>query len=863
MAHPVFFSVASQDIVLAERIFERYTGDLIYVYTKSGKNGTWIWDEIEREELPFAKAVVIFWSKNFLNNEGTVRELALAASRFAKGQLREFTVIRCDDTPLFAKEMTGVLTDQEKKVFSDLEGFLRHKRSDRPKILFPEACRLVDDIVSRIERPAVPLQPRPILQQDLKDSARIDRFTFRPSMWVSGLNGYGRKTLIREFFREIDSNATAVEIDVDETSLPDQILLRLESELFDLDMDGLQQEAKNQTEVTGEDVAEFIEKAASLGRFVVFRQSRIYEEKVRLPEWVQETIRSLETGRNPKLFIVAQLPVQNELLVNCGDKLGSFRMMSMEPLVAQEFAWKMINALGGNRQAWDELKVSKIASDSGGNPELIVAIVRLASRLPDLGSLDDIIGKEAQRFSDTMTHLVGWAFMQLDGHDEAKRALLFMHDVNPVSLEDIQSFLDTASPASQIMTRLSNLGLVEQSNDTLFRISPLLSHRLGDLLVTPELLAAHREAMASFANKPLDILDGEHGYLRIETKIKATLFAGKLELAPELKNFVSYAHYFQIGVRLYNARRFHDAAPLLKLAFTNRAVFSLNASIETARFFALVSIRLHHKEDADLAISFLRSRYQGHYLADYVEGERYKYQKRYEDAINCFHKAQKYAADPKNKDTTREERILRPYLDCILLSRFPNYNLARQLADRNVRLNKTVFSLALRSRVYLHNWYHASDLENDRYRSEYDKACQELRDDPGGFSFYCQTKSEEAEMWEDFSEAIEWAQQAYNANPRFDLRLRLWGVKYRSEELSQRQDLIAEIERFCADRANRSEASSYGHAILERYARALKANSELQQFRLSQLGLPLKAAEVRSIFISVSHYDNPDVIDNL
>ena len=856
MAHKVFFSVASQDITLAERIHERYTGDLIYVYTKSGKNGAWMWDEIEREELPFAKAVVVFWSEHFLRNEGTSRELALANSLFTKGQLREFTIIRCDDTPLFAKEMTRTLLDREAKVFSDLQGFLKHKRADKPTVLFPEACRLVDDIVSRIEKPTVPFQPRPILQEDLKDAARIDRRTFRPAVWVSGLNGYGRKTLIREFFKELDSNGTAIEIDVDETSLPEQVLLRLESELYDLSLEQLTDEAKRLNAPSGKDVAELIEKSANLGRFVVLRQSRIYEEKVRLPDWVEETIQSLRIGSNPKLFIVAQIPAQDELLLKCGNQLGAFRMLSMEPIVAEEFIWKLINAMGGAQQEWDESKVAKIASDSGGNPELIVAIIRLASRLPDLGSLEDIIGSEAQRFSDTMTHLVGWAFTQLDGFDDAKRALLFMDNVNPVSLEDVQSFLDVATPTSQIMARLNNLGLVEQSGEALFRISPLLSNRLGALLTTPDLVASHRKSMAEFATKPFEIQDGEHGYLRIETKIKATLYAGKVELTPELQGFVSQAHYFQIGVRLYNARRFHDAYPLLKKAFDNRSVFALNAAIETARFFALVSVRLHKSDDVDRSITFLNSRHQGQYLADYIQGERCKLNKKYEEAISYYGKAQKYASDPKNQESTREERILRPYLECILLSRYPNYIVAKQLSDRNVRLNKTVFSLSLRARVYLHIWYHASKPEIDKAKHDYDEACKVLHDHPGGISFYYQTKSEEAEFWEDFPEAIEWAKQAYDANPRFDLRLRLWGVQYRAEDPNQRKDLIAEIEKFCADRSNRAEASSYGHPIMERYARALKANGELQQFRLSQLGLPLKAVDVRNIFLSINHYNS-------
>ena len=69
--HPFFFSVSGEDTPFADAIWQRLASDQIYLYPKSGPTGARFWDEVERDELPFAKAAVIFWSSSFLKNKGT------------------------------------------------------------------------------------------------------------------------------------------------------------------------------------------------------------------------------------------------------------------------------------------------------------------------------------------------------------------------------------------------------------------------------------------------------------------------------------------------------------------------------------------------------------------------------------------------------------------------------------------------------------------------------------------------------------------------------------------------------------------------------------------------------------------------
>lgn len=50
--HPIFFSTSVKDVVFAEKVWLKFGSDLIYLYSKTGRQGAEFWEEIEREELP-------------------------------------------------------------------------------------------------------------------------------------------------------------------------------------------------------------------------------------------------------------------------------------------------------------------------------------------------------------------------------------------------------------------------------------------------------------------------------------------------------------------------------------------------------------------------------------------------------------------------------------------------------------------------------------------------------------------------------------------------------------------------------------------------------------------------------------------
>ena len=137
-AFPVFFSVASADIEFAERVWEPLPDDWVYLYSKTGEEAAHVWDEISERELPRAKILVIFWSRNYLKAQGCVREIKQAAGLVDSGLLRPL-VLRLDDCPI---SWTEEFPEADKATFEALGKALNY-RTSHPGISVDHARELV------------------------------------------------------------------------------------------------------------------------------------------------------------------------------------------------------------------------------------------------------------------------------------------------------------------------------------------------------------------------------------------------------------------------------------------------------------------------------------------------------------------------------------------------------------------------------------------------------------------------------------------------------------------------------------------------------------------------------------------------
>lgn len=229
---PIFFSVSDKDVLRAETTWKRFPSNLIYLYSVNGEIGADMWEEISEREIPSAKGIVIFWSENYVLSSGTVRELHQASKLFQEDLLSHVLVVRLDDYPITYNESVD---PSQKPLFDALKPLLRY-RTTGARIGDADLGYAVEKFVETVVPNAHPFLPRPELVAEFSKRCRRDNFTCFPAMWVSGLNGVGRQTSIREVNRYFAPDGKAFVIDINETSLPKQILLRIEDEALGADL---------------------------------------------------------------------------------------------------------------------------------------------------------------------------------------------------------------------------------------------------------------------------------------------------------------------------------------------------------------------------------------------------------------------------------------------------------------------------------------------------------------------------------------------------------------------------------------------------------------------------------------------------
>ena len=837
MGRPVFFSVSHKDISTAEEIAQRFAGDVIYLYSRTGIDGIDFWDEIERAELNQARGLVIFWSRNFIASAGRRRELQLAASLLASGQLKHIAILRLDDTGLSADD--GDYSVDERAVFDHLAGFIARFRASALPYDADKAFHIVDRLAREATAIATPIFPRPQVIEALRAGAKAAEFSYRPAVWVSGFNGYGRRTTIREFYRTLNGNATALEFDISELALPLPLLLMIEERALGADparLITLQTELGEQSpDQVALRLAQAIEVVAAQQRYIILRQTRVHEERALPPEWIATVIKALK-GDAPILFLTVQVPPPDELVIGCKGKLGTMRMTGLGMLEADTFVRSIITAIGNRNLQWDSDVIARIIKGADGNPELITKIIGLASRLPSLENLDVVIGTETEEFATTMTHLARWAFAQLS-HDDERRTLLILNDLALAGADDIADFLNTQRSMADILGTLERVGLVERDDGDLYRLSPVLSNRLNVNLVTPDLVRWRDDAVRQFVAKPIVIDADGHGMVSVQARIAAALSVGA-DIPEGARKFVTAANYLQSGIRAYRANRFDIARKMLREAFLRRDAFTETARREAARFYGLVCARQDDEEGVTEALTVLDNHFLSRPVAHFIRGYHAEFQKDFSAAVEHYEKARR--ADEEVKQTKREGITLRYLVSCLLRMNNPNYDRAIKLADRAARLNSSAFVHMMRARAYLHRHFkgaYRDQQQLDDWWHGYEDALAELQGYPGANDFYFQVRAEEAMLDPNLgpAEAINWMRKAVNHSDRIDHRLRLWQYMARSGETTERMALIREIERFASAAVHTSMSQRERRKMIDFYAQALGMSGTFRKFQLDQV----------------------------
>lgn len=819
--YPVFFSVAGQDASFAENVWEAFPDDWIYLYTRTGRLGVKVWDEIALQELPKAKVFVVFWSKAYSASEGCAREIIQAAALYRLGLLTP-VIVRLDDYPLSWRD--GMEQDL-KPVFEALKPLADFRASEQNTSV-AQAKALVSSVAEPLLQSDHPRIPRDALVKALRQSLQRDKFTLQPACWVSGFNGVGREGIVRDLNRSLTPNGAAIVIEVNEATLPRQLLLRIESEAFGGDREKLQAILRSTSEGDTTALAEAIERIYLAGNYLVLRHGRIVQEEVELPEWLDDVALSLAAGTRPKLFILSQQPLSGPRLAKCAEKMTAFRVPTMGEQEMVDFCYQLIGHFDPKPSRWSDDYVERIASSAGGNVGFLVSIARSASRIESFDDIEAMLANQGDRMAEGITAYVRWAFAQLREDQDAQKALLFLNDVTPCHILDLEAAVAPQVSMLRVLSRLTNLGLVERETDEIYRLTPLLANRLNRQLIRPELVHWAMAAQKTFASKPFETSartdDGSHEYIRLEARITAALLSGEDTLPIGLVDFVSAAHWFQAGIRLYHARKWKPAFRLLRKAHDNRIAFRDASRMEVDRYFCLAATRMREYLKADACIRILDADIRSKPIAAFLRADLHEYRREFSDAVQAYEHSLSL-----NRDKDRRlEFIYRPLIRCILATGWPDFEKAERYAMAYLRLKRTVFSLSALATVYL-EWMHRGASSGrdvpSNIRKLYTEALQDLERHPNADAAPFELYAKEAEFTGDFSSAIENMAQAIKLDPdRFQLKAERWRLMASFGDPGAAAQAVRELDEAKNNPSHEAIWPSYVNALTETYVHALK-----------------------------------------
>lgn len=378
----------------------------------------------------------------------------------------------------------------------------------------------------------------------------------------------------------------------------------------------------------------------------------------------------------------------------------------------------------------------------------------------------------------------------------------------------------------RVLGQLIALGLVEREVEEVYRLTPLLARRINRDLIKPELIKWLDEAMRSFAGKPVEFEtesdEGGHEYLRLESRIQAALLSDGGSLHNGVAVFISAAHWFQAGIRLYHRKRSADAVRLLKKAFEKRHEFANASRIELLRYYCLASTRSQQFSNSEQCINLLDAVHTTKPMAAFLRADMHEYKREFYDAIDWYEKA---LSLNKDKDS-RIERTYRPLINCILRTSRPDFRKAEGYAKDYLRLRRTVFSLMSLVRVYLRWKYRGPAIgrevpENiDRLLSE---ALSDLERDPGGRATWYEMLAEQAEFENNLENAVEYIGKAIDLAPRIHLTQKRWLLMVKTGDIQRVNQVIEELEAAKYDPEFRGNWQGNLRMWADIYVRALNA----------------------------------------
>ncbi len=711
--HPVFLSMGGvRDTTLAVRVKAELPDGLAYMYTRNGEEGASFRREIEAE-VQNCRIFVVFWSDDYLASEHAIMELAVfkrSAESLDSG--RELLVVQTSrKSPNIQRRWKNPINGQDEFTL----GRWRLDRAISPDRDATGIAELIKRKLDSLGFSSTIVIPRPEIQKNIAAALDAGDFYKREFVFISGSEGDGRRTAIKTYM-EGSKHLLPKFIAFDSAEGPEDVLERLleySGEPLSRQIEIIQQVHENKLDPIKE-LRRIVHRFRTTRNYVVLIMDRYsgVDPSVGIPRWVSKAIEPFTKGAAPLIFFVTSNPVTDELL-RYYPNAGRARVPGLDELQMQELVFNLSN-VDPNPSKWTADNQNLVAKISGSSPSLCQSIMRLTANEPNLEHLDRIARTEEERFSASLTGLLGYIIEKFKDSVPDIVAMQVVEKLGIVEKSTLDEIMEMQNVGSYDLYGLLQYGVFEQLSDSLLRIPPLLQRRLGFVLWAANPEKGLDKILQDFGARQLTIDDG-HGIVYLSNKAAASLRSAN-PIPPQVEPFITLSMLFKAGVERYAEEGYDMAHSILRRAMDrlqqSPAYIDENICIEIARYFGLASARVRNKVGVEKARELLKNRFlgskkekQAFAMAAFLSGFMHRIQGEHRDALEQFEEANvilrdiEYAARQHGAVLTEISRanlrLTPPKLDAAVRAAKQAYERQNAIHNLNSLVKAKIFRLSI------------------------------------------------------------------------------------------------------------------------------------------------------------------------
>ncbi len=753
MHTPVFLSVGGkQDTAFAKTVHSQLGEFLAYHYQVTGAEAANFRAEIERK-INQCSVFVAFWSDDYLKSEAALTELAYfrkIAESESNSERQLVIVARLANGPDIQKKWKNPITQKEEYML----GRWRNERAIDAGAAADHVAQIIKRKLQNLKIIDDVLIPRGWITDNFNNQIALPEYTTRELAFVTGLEGDGRRTALRQFMLQAYAHRVERMISLDSIDEPKDLLIQL-MQVSAMTMsardDLLTVIAKNETTFIKE-IRKILHEARNTKSYYVFAIDRFSGvDAVRIPIWLSNVLSVYKAGNSPIIFVVTSSPVTDALL-EYYPNAGRVRVPGLEEAEMNQLVHRLTQE-DSNPARWTQDKKLAVVKAAGSSPALCKSIMRSLASEQTLDFVDKIAARAEHAFGQALSVLMAHWVSYYATRTSDLYALRVIEKLGVASKEALDEILKTTvEKHGQIdLYTLRDHGLVEQLSDGIYRIPPLIQRRLGDAL-WGEVKQYKIDILFENFSKKLLVAKSDFGAIYASNAVTVFSRTNLEGLAPQYEKYVTLAMLFKSGLDRYSNKEWNLAHKVLQRAMarllTDAGSIDVSTQIEIARFSGLAAARVSASQEVETACLFLENTFKNSKrassakaMAAFVRGFRFRIGRNFSDAITNFQDALRLLNGQKSVERQRAA-IYTELASAYLRSTPPKFQEALNVAraafvqkDVNHTLNAYLQAMVLY--IYRSDFFLGTN-NISPYVTEIDNLLEKLkiRSDQSGQSFY-------------------------------------------------------------------------------------------------------------------------------